>query len=117
MAKITDSAGVSNIIVRVGQTNDALVQNSGCIPDPPPRDIVLTCHKSALDGDAFQVNMTTTRGAFQRDLAEVVRHADNVVDVEIANSVDYYKSERPTLNLSMDQLTALANNPDLATTS
>lgn len=115
MAEVTDSAGVSNVIVRVGETNDALVQNSGCIPDPPPGDIELTCHKTSLGADGFQVNMTTKRGAFLRDLAEVVRPGDNVVDVEIANSVHYYKAERPTLNLTMAQLTALAKNPQLAT--
>jgi hypothetical protein len=116
MAKVSDAAGVSNIIVRVGRTDDALVQNSGCLTDPPPKDIVLTCHRTSLGAEGYQVNMTTKRGAFLRDLAEVVRPGNEVVDVEIANSVHYYKAERPTLNLTMDQLTALAKNPQLATT-
>jgi hypothetical protein len=114
MAKITDAAGVSNIIVRIGKTDDGFVHADGCLTDPPPEDLALTCHPTPLSGGSVLVQMKTSRGAWLRDVAEIVRPGGQVVDVEIANSVHGYQAERPTLNLTLAQLAALAQEPQFA---
>jgi hypothetical protein len=113
-AKITDTAGTASLVVRVGKTHDAYVQNRGCIPDPPPLDLKLSCHTTHTSGGALIVKQTSSRGAYKRDVVEVLRPGGNVVDVELANGARGYTAQRPSLNLTLAQLTALAENPELA---
>jgi hypothetical protein len=115
-ATVTDTAGIENVLVTVGQPNDELHLERDCTNDPPPQDMNVQCHMEQAAGGALVQVLHTWRGAYQRDLVEILRADGNSVTVELMNTIHPYHAQRAGLNLSIDQLAALAKNPQLATT-
>lgn len=116
-ASVTDSAGTGLVYVSVGKEDTYLREHGACYSDPKPLDVqVFDCAvQSTVDGPIMTITMKS--GHYTRYYAELMRTDGNSVCVDVANGTagppDAQRAEPP---LTKEQVIALAENPDLATT-
>lgn len=123
-AEIKDPAGAGSITVDVGREDTQFRKDGACSTDRDPRDAKVTCQTlPGPDGAKVEVvTVTIGKKGFEHFRVEIIRADGNGVSVDVSNGVVNpngtagYVGQRPTPSLTLAQVTAVAENPNLATT-
>lgn len=121
-AVVTDAQGVGTIRVTVGKEDSQFRTDRACMTDPAPLDVKFGCEVVDAPGGEKIMRITAEIGFenYRRYLVEIIRADDNAVSIEVSNGVldrdQPYRGQRPQPLLTLDQATAMVQEPSLATT-